>query len=88
MYELNLTEFGNMPYPPFDNTTPMYLSGTFNGTVPIQLNTTGYLNAVVEVRGMDILIEIMTAILIIQVVILGILVWQHMNTTWGGKKNL
>lgn len=88
MYELNITEFQNMPYPPFDNSTPMYLHGFFNGSTPIQLNTTGYLNCIVEVRGMDLLLELMTAILIIMIILLGLAIWDHYQRTWGGRKNL
>ena len=87
MYELNLTEYGSMPYPPFDNSTPLHINGVINGT-PANFTTSGYVNAVCEVRGMDLMLELVEVIVIFLVAILCLMIWQHYTTTWGGRKHL
>lgn len=88
MYPINTTEFFSMQYPIFDNTTVLSMHGYINDTTSIYLNSTGYLSAVVEVRGMDMVILLLVAILVFQIAITTMLLWDHIRTTWGGRKNL
>ena len=88
MYPINTTEFFGMQYPGFDNTSVLSMHGYINGTTPIYLNSTGYLSAVVEVRGMDMVILLLVAILVFNIAIVAMLIWDHIRTTWGGRKNL
>lgn len=88
MYPINTTEFFGMPYPVFDNQTVFSMSGYLNQTTPIYLNSTGYVSAVVDVRGLDMVILLLVAILIFQIAIFSMLLWEHYRSTWGGKKYL
>lgn len=88
MYPTNTTEYFAMQYPVFDNTTALYMHGFINETTPIYLNSTGYLSAVAEVRGMDLLILLAVVIMVLQIAITTMLIWEHIRTTWGGRKNL
>ena len=77
-----------MVYPPFDNSTPLTFQGYINGTTSITLNSTGYVNGVVEVRGMDYVILLLVAILICLIALVAMAIWDHYRTTWGGRKRL
>lgn len=74
-----------MPPLVFDNST-MTITGYLNGTQPIELIVKGMAFSYVQLNGMDVLTLGVISLVVLQVITVVLLIWQHYHITFGGSR--
>lgn len=69
MLPWNFTDLSDIQPIPFDNST-MQISGTINGTMPVNMTVTGHISTVTNVMGLDYIVYMMVFLTFVNMFVL------------------